>query len=150
MVQNLPARVGLTLRPANPLPAMKIFSHMGEVPGCEVGAIWLKSTRQRSLPGAAAASVSWKDKQSKAGRPTDSPERQVPFLLGGPDALQFWACSRARMSPKCGVPSGPWASKIRHQGAIHPDAVWRSIRHSASGPYGRDWKIPSRTCDLVI
>src|SRR5579864_5573391 len=82
------------------LPAVKVFSHVGKVLGLGDRVAWLKAARKRTLWGPTTASPSWKDWKLTPRRATDSPQRQAPFFSQDPEALQFWACYRARMSPK--------------------------------------------------
>ena len=102
MVRGLHTASGLVPRAVTLFPAVKVFSHVGKVLGLDGRVAWLKATQKRTLCGPTTTSASWKDRRSTPQTATDSPQRQAPFPED-PDALQFWVCYRARMSPKCGA-----------------------------------------------
>ena len=100
MVRELYSTSALVPSSITLLPAVKLFSHVGKVLGLDGRVAWLNATRKRTLWGPTTASASWKDRKSTPRRATDSPQRRARSFPEDPDALQFWACYRARTSPK--------------------------------------------------
>jgi hypothetical protein len=154
MVRGLHTASGVVPRAVTLFPAVKVFSHVGKVLGLDGRVAWPKATQKRTLCGPTTTSASWKDRKSTPQTATDSPQRQAPFPED-PDALQFWACYRARMSPKCGAPRGHHCDQSHGRGRSdghlpHPAVTPRGDEdhsHRHGNPCGERHRIRRRDHD---